>query len=562
VEIDDYFYKKENLIDFNDIKHSTIFNDENLKIFSQKIIVDSITDYIKVTNEIIDEKGFFIKNIFELYNLKNINKALESNNYFKPGHLLKLKDNKKVDAFYEYDEEKLNNLISELDLAIQENPKVAAVNTALTNKISSQKLNSFLSENRWIIPYLSDVEKLRKEYWHYIISSNEEIKDLLLEYKDLYMKNKGAVDLIVKKSNKEENLSKWNMATSIFNRKFINMPFKLSVENLSDVILKNSVCSLVYEFYENRDNGKKVDEKILKDNLSKGERNAFSILNLIFEIQYRIIENKESLIIIDDIADSFDYKNKYAIIEFLKELSDNPLFHLIILTHNFDFYRACSNRLALKRLNAIKTNKIDLVDFNYARNVFDSFKKQISQEKYFLASIPFVRNLIELSDSNLNLNYLKLTSALHFKNDTCDIVTKDINKIYNDAINVNSTIGEENYLDLLFRTADTFKVGNTKIQLENKLVLSIAIRLTLEMFLFTKINDWEFINKIQDNQTAKMVDYCISKNLLNSEQIEVAEKVRIMTSDNIHVNAFMYEPIIDMTDDELINLYNEVKKLK
>ena len=59
-----------------------------------------------------------------------------------------------------------------------------------------------------------------------------------------------------------------------------------------------------------------------------------------------------------------------------------------------------------------------------------------------------------------------------------------------------------------------------------------------------------------------MVDYCISKNLLNSEQIEVAEKVRIMTSDNIHVNAFMYEPIIDMTDDELINLYNEVKKLK
>ena len=34
-----------------------------------------------------------------------------------------------------------------------------------------------------------------------------------------------------------------------------------------------------------------------------------------------------------------------------------------------------------------------------------------------------------------------------------------------------------------------------------------------------------------------------------------------MVSENIHVNAFMYEPIIDMSDGELINLYEIIKKM-
>jgi len=34
-----------------------------------------------------------------------------------------------------------------------------------------------------------------------------------------------------------------------------------------------------------------------------------------------------------------------------------------------------------------------------------------------------------------------------------------------------------------------------------------------------------------------------------------------MTPENIHVNAFMYEPIIDMSVNHLINLYKKVKQL-
>ncbi|MFO0704840.1 MAG: hypothetical protein U0517_02585 [Candidatus Andersenbacteria bacterium] len=66
-------------------------------------------------------------------------------------------------------------------------------------------------------------------------------------------------------------------------------------------------------------------------------KGALYILNIIFEIRARKKANQKTLLIVDDIADSFDYKNKYAIVEYLKDISEDDNFFQIILTHNFDF---------------------------------------------------------------------------------------------------------------------------------------------------------------------------------------------------------------------------------
>jgi ABC-type dipeptide/oligopeptide/nickel transport system ATPase subunit len=93
------------------------------------------------------------------------------------------------------------------------------------------------------------------------------------------------------------------------------------------------------------------------------------LLNIIFEIKARENLDSETLFIIDDIADSFDYKNKYAIIQYLNDIHKNDKFYQIILTHNFDFYRTIQSRILWdsKRHNsliAIKSNeKIELKDF-------------------------------------------------------------------------------------------------------------------------------------------------------------------------------------------------------
>lgn len=560
-ETKEWCYNENNLVDFKNIKYNEIFSEDNIKILSQKIVVDSIQEYIKICDKIIEEKGIFIKNAFEFYHLKNIVKTLESNNFFMPGHLIKLKTSRLEEKYMEYDNQKLNKLIEDISVSIETNPNVAAVNLSLTNKISSQKLNSFLSDNQWIIPWLNDLNKLKKEYWRYIINSDSELKTHLKDYIDSYDLHSEKIKMIIDESNKKENLEKWNKAIDEFNRKFINMPFRLEIGNLSDVVLKNSSCSLIYKFSDKMETNENVSEQDLKDNLSKGERNAFKILNLIFEIQYRMEKNIESIIVIDDIADSFDYRNKYAIIEFLKELSDNKLFNIIILTHNFDFYRTCSNRLSLNRLSVIKSDVLSIIDFRYTNNIFKYFKDHINDEKFFIASIPFVRNIVELSKSEADENYLELTKLLHYKQETSQITTKSIKSIVSQVINKDIKINDEKYLDLLFKISDIFKSGNTKIELENKIVLSIAIRIKFEMCLFEKIKDWNIIEDNKSNQTKFMIDYCIEHNLLNSAEIEIAEKVRIMTSDNIHVNAFMYEPIIDMSDDELIDLYVKIKEL-
>ena len=59
--------------------------------------------------------------------------------------------------------------------------------------------------------------------------------------------------------------------------------------------------------------------------------------------------------------------------------------------------------------------------------------------------------------------------------------------------------------------------------------------------------------KIEKRYKAKFTD--------NAEQIEILGKVVLMTPENIHINSFMYEPIIDMSGEHLKNLYNQAKEL-
>lgn len=61
--------------------------------------------------------------------------------------------------------------------------------------------------------------------------------------------------------------------------------------------------------------------------LSNGELRALYLLNIIFDVEARKKNNIETLFIVDDIADSFDYKNKYAIIEYLKDIAKQPIFN-------------------------------------------------------------------------------------------------------------------------------------------------------------------------------------------------------------------------------------------
>ena len=320
---------------------------------------------------------------------------------------------------------------------------------------------------------------------------------------------------------------------------------------------------------------------------------------------------KLRLFIIDDIADSFDYKNKYAIIEYLKDISKEDDFYIIILSHNFDFYRIISKRLNLGRENKLHASKDDekikITQEHYQNNPFETWKNvmkakqymhrnytSIEAKKHILSLVPFVRNLIEYgidkeenTFTNIDKDYLLLTNLLHLKNDTKDIKFEQLKIIYltyigKDDFDRSINIHNDAIYDSVIEIADNH-IADDNIQLENKIILAIAIRLIAEEFMKNKIDISSFIFTWQigfgRNRTTEtggkdeflaFIDTCSNQTwelfhgysqIGTIQNIAILDSVNIMTPENIHLNSFMYEPLLDMDIIELKDLYSNVKSL-
>lgn len=310
--------------------------------------------------------------------------------------------------------------------------------------------------------------------------------------------------------------------------------------------------------------------------LSRGEQRAFHILQLLFELESRKKESYNSIIVLDDIADSFDYLNKYAIIEYLKDLSENSegKFVFLVLTHNYDFYRTVANRLSLFQPNlwmVIRNNDgtIDIKDGQYKGNVFvNAFVGHDDDDKIFISMIPYVRNLVEYTKGIDSPEYLKLTECLHQKANTPNIditAIRDIMASYTLGKAMKRSASTNKVFDLIMRTADVIISEATPdpILIQNKIVLSIAIRLLAEKYLHDKLiasgkSEADLIcTGVQTgNWTQKYKKACPTDSKRN-----IIERVNMMTPEVIHLNSFMYEPLIDLSLNHLITLYNECKTL-
>jgi len=99
------------------------------------------------------------------------------------------------------------------------------------------------------------------------------------------------------------------------------------------------------------------------------------------------------------------------------------------------------------------------------------------------------------------------------------------------------------------------------LKLENKIVLAIAIRIAAEQFMISKINDAKFVDAITSDQTQTLISKFKKQFPGSTKDIGILDRVALMTPENIHVNSFMYEPIVDMSDQHLKKLYADVTSL-
>lgn len=548
---------------FADIKYDILFDEKVLGFLGTKDFKTAIESYITKYNELLSASTYFKKGIFNYYNAATIAKQLADNGFFDAKHTVSLNAESKLEIT---SQKELEDLIAKEKDSISNDKdlkkKFAEIEKLIQKNIAVRDFEEYLANHEELLAKLANIASFKEEVWKsYIKARFDFYLDLVEKYQSAEVKRKQ----IEQQASKERTL--WEDVIDIFNDRFF-VPFRLEAINRVSVILgQEPMLTLGFTFKDGADNAS-IEKAALMKVLSQGEKKALYVLNILFEIEVRKKAKLETLLIVDDIADSFDYKNKYAIIQYLKDIADDPHFNLILLTHNFDFYRTVQSRfvnysnclMASKNSSGIKLNQaagIQNVFVNdWKLRFFDTPMKRI-------ASIPFLRNLIEFTRGPLDSNFIKLTSLLHWKADSAQIIQSELDAIYNHlfATTGASPDGTSPVISQIRKEANDCLTAPDGINFENKIVLAIAIRLVAEEFMVNKINDSPYVAALDSNQTPRLLTIFKQKFPAELTAIGTIQKVILMTPENIHLNSFMYEPILDMSDEHLRKLYSEALAL-
>ena len=87
----------------------------------------------------------------------------------------------------------------------------------------------------------------------------------------------------------------------------------------------------------------------------------------------------------------------------------------------------------------------------------------------------------------------------------------------------------------------------------------MAIRIWTEKYIIGKIRSSDTNYDSSRKQTGQLVRDFKDRFNNQSEEILLMKRINLITPSNIHINAFMYEPILDMGFEELKVLYQDVK---
>ena len=543
-------------------KYKKYYNPKIVAFLNDEKSKEQIDEYVKKYNELIESSGFFKKGIFNHTNAIDVVKQLKSNRYFEADHkvvlnnggnLIEVDNPKKFDKILN---DEITRILNDKELQKRFNE----IDQALTKNAELKAFREFLENEPSMLSELKNLPEYRKKIW---ISYLKQIKQELSNLVTLYNAGKKLIAEIIEHAKKET--TEWKRVVEIFNSRFC-VPYTLSVVNQENVILKDEAPTIHFEYHDQKDK-KRLQRSELVRSLSAGEKRALYILDLIFEVEARKIDGNDCLLIIDDLADSFDYKNKYAIVQYLDEIVKYDNFLTIILTHNFDFFRTIQSRLGIRRdstyMVLIDNSKLELKPSEYLNpsRFIEIWKSKYHEDpKIFVSLIPFVRNLIEYTKGCDDPDYIKLTSLLHYKNNTESIRTSEILKIYNAIFNKNYTLQDDKAIDIIFDQAERCLSLDESINLETKLILAIAIRLLTEKYMIIEINDPSFVSSIKGNQTSALTKK-LKEVKPSDANLTVIDGVNLMTPENIHFNSFMYEPLIDISSVNLKELYKKVKAL-
>lgn len=556
-------------LDFLKLKYADVFNANVEAFVKDPKNITQITEYEKRYNELLEKSPIFKRGVFSHNNADIVSESLNANGFFGANHSLVLYG---VDRVIESSDDLMDAIQTEKKKIFADEKLKKSfdkINAALGKRTLIQ-FRTVIEAHPEIIPELSDYLVFKRKIWVGLLNKvKTELEKVVAEYE----KCQTLIAIIKEEANRQH--SQWDIVLDIFKSRF-TVPFTISVPNKKDVALLGEMPEFVFK-YKDMETGdeQEISRKNLEKVLSQGEKRALFLLNIINDLEALKMSGKEYLIVTDDIAESFDYKNKYAIIEYLQEMMEAPNLKFIVLTHNFDFYRTVALRAKGKVRPAMVqrvNNGLQIGNPKYVyRTPFELIRQGIKRhnDKDLITSIPFVRNIIEYtSGTEGNTNYQLLTSLLHLKSTTKSITFKQLEDIYKDELrDVDFDFSESRESDkvyyLILNEAKKIRFNNNDaMDLDGKVVISMAIRLLAEEYMINQLLvagcPNESIDGISTMQTGGLVE--LFKNYCPSQvgELKTLNKVLLMSSENIHINSFMFEPLIDISIKSLVDLFGDI----
>lgn len=293
---------------------------------------DKLKEYIDNYEKLLNESYLYRAvdgHSFGTYQASQLLQNVSDGNFFGVHHKMILQNGDEITSH-----EELQQKMTEEQNRILGDDQLKKVFEKITKAIDKNtELRGFKkvieSHPEWIGEMLN-YENFRQKVWLGFLSKDD-IKPIFESYIKVYNENKDDLINVLKEAEKQQ--AKWEDIITLYNARF-HVPIKVSIENQRDIILKQDAAKLQFSYVQ--DGGEPIvkEKKELEKILSRGEKRAFIILQFLFEMESRKLLEHDTIVVMDDIADSFDYQNKYAIVEYIKDLSESQNIYLLILTHN------------------------------------------------------------------------------------------------------------------------------------------------------------------------------------------------------------------------------------
>ncbi len=567
------------------IKYVEVFNDDTKRVFGTADFQRLLDRYVE-RHDMLVESSRFLSGQFDHHAATGIQKSLKNAGFFDAKHMIvmnpkegrddkaeEIRGPKELEGLIKSE---LDTIEKELDDDWAEMDKLLARTTKLTD------FRRLLAANRWLIPRLAHPGSLKRDLWiSYFAAENNAVAALCGQYRQV----KQRLGEIADEARSQE--TEWRSIVAEFRRRF-HAPFELDVTNQAEAVLGTEIPALQFTYRDEapgdgeKARRKEVKREQLKVVLSDGERRALYILNMLFEVKRQIGTGRETVVVLDDLVDSFDYKNKYAIVHYLKEVLSDQNFYMVLLTHNFDFLRTIKSRDIVdgKQIFLVdkKARKTTLAPAKIPDSPLDALIGDLAKPANLVASIAFARNIVEYTRGAKDCRYTELTRLLHWREGTdratvgalLDVLDKTFPKakVHDKGIPRGDTV-----FDTIICEAERCSRARTEGVLKEKIVLSIAARLLAARLLAGRllegrappvhdeinIRDWIDEHKKALKEKARAEGRSLNEQ--EDRELKTLDDVALMTPEAIHINSFMYEPILDMPSRHLSDLYRSVREL-